>query len=403
MIITNDPVIKKKWGLSHIDAYRAWALSKGNRRIVVAVIDTGMDLHHEDLKGNLWTNSGETGKDIWGKDKRTNKIDDDKNGYADDVHGWNFVHKNHDLKDRHGHGTHIAGIIGAVGNNGKGVSGVAPRVRLMTIKYYENNFPTDHLKNTINAIRYAVKMKADIINYSGGGLSFSKEEREVIRQAREQGILFVAAAGNETSNTDKAHYYPASYNLSNIISVTAIDDQGNMVSSSNWGVHNVDVAAPGKNILSTLPLNGYGYMTGTSQATAYVSGAAALIMDRKQYKKAIKVKKHILNTGDIMDSLHGRIRTAKRLNLFKSLALSDRDESLVGQTVLLNAMGPREDSGNGMQNRQNLSYLHKVFVRGNLPALVPSLRRGGNSLSGPGVHSGGQATGRSTTPQKNDL
>ena len=385
MLITNDPAIKKKWGLNHIDAYRAWALSKGNRHIVVAVIDTGIDLHHEDLKENLWVNPGETGWDALGRNKRTNKIDDDQNGYVDDVHGWNFVQKNHQLMDNHGHGTHIAGIIGAVGNNGKGVSGVAPRVQLMTLKYYDNNVVTDYLRNTVDAIHYAVKMKADIINYSGGGLSFSQAEREAIHKAKEQGILFVAAAGNEASNADEAHYYPASYNLPNIVSVTAIDDKGNMVSSSNWGINNVDVAAPGRAILSTLPSNAYGYMTGTSQATAYVSGAAALIMDRKQYTEALKVKKHILQTGDIIDSLHGRIRTAKKLNLFKALALSDKDESLLGRTVLLNDVNQNARKINRTQSDRNLSYLHKLFAKeGGLPTLKPALGSGkkGDKLEG---------------------
>ena len=373
---TNDPSIQKKWGLSQIDAHRAWSLSKGSHGVVVAVIDTGADLRHEDLKQNLWINPGEKGLDSLGRDKKTNGVDDDKNGYIDDVYGWNFVHYNGDVKDHHGHGTHIAGIIGAVRNNGKGISGVAPNIQLMILKYYESGVPTDHLKNTVRAIHYAIEMGADIINYSGGGMSFSQEEREAILKAQRRGILFVAAAGNESSDADdaKSHYYPASYNLSNIISVAAIDSNEKMVSSSNWGVRNVDVAAPGRKILSTLPLNSYGYMTGTSQATAYVSGAAALIMDRKKYKQAIKVKKHILSTGDPIQSLYGRVKTAKRLNLFKALALSDRDESLGGGSVLLNA--PKKNSI--YKSERSLSFLNKLFVNG---VSLPTTLNGATSES----------------------
>lgn len=327
----NDPAIKEAWGLKKSDAARAWSLSKGSKDIVVAVIDTGIDVNHEDLKKNLWNNPGETGKDALGRDKSTNGIDDDNNGFIDDVHGWNFVSNNNDLTDNHGHGTHIAGIIGAEAGNGKGISGIAPEVSIMSLKYFDPKVSgTDNLRNTIKAILYAVKNGAHIINYSGGGVDFSKEEKEAIQIAEKKGILFIAAAGNERTNSDKNHYYPADYGLSNIISVTAIDPSTEVLSSSNYGTTTVDIAAPGQNILSTLPGNSYGLMTGTSQATAFVSGAAAIVMAHKHSFNVADIKKYILSTGDAQASLLSKTRTSRKLNLYKALTILDQGVSANG-------------------------------------------------------------------------
>lgn len=327
----NDPAISQAWGLKKSDAARAWSISHGSKDVIVAVIDTGIDVAHEDLKNNLWRNPGETGIDSKGRNKATNGIDDDGNGFIDDVHGWNFVSSNHKLDDNHGHGTHIAGIIGAEAGNGKGITGIAPQVSLMILKYYDPKVPgTDNLKNTIESIRYAVKMGAHIINYSGGGTEYSQEEFEAVKQAQDKGILFVAAAGNERSNSDFHHYYPADYKLKNIISVTAIDPSTQVLSSSNYGVETVDIAAPGQNILSCLPKNTYGYMTGTSQATAFVSGAAALVMAHKQTFDPDWVKKYILSTGDAQSQLASKTRTSRQLNLYKALTILDQGVSATG-------------------------------------------------------------------------
>ena len=328
----NDPAIKQAWGLKKSDAARAWAVSQGNKDTLVAVIDTGIDENHEDLKGNLWTNPGESGKDSRGKDKASNGVDDDQNGYIDDVHGWNFVSNNNRLTDNHGHGTHIAGIIGAQAGNGRGISGISPNVSLMILKYFDPKVPnTDNLKNTVSAIRYAVKMGAHIINYSGGGVEYSQDEFEAVQLAEKKGVLFVAAAGNERSNSDQNHYYPADYGLKNIVSVTAIDPTTEVLASSNFGVLTVDIAAPGQNILSCLPNNSYGLMTGTSQATAFVSGAAALIMSHKnQYYQAHEVKNYILSTGDTASTLIAKTKTSRQLNLFKSLTILGAETGFSG-------------------------------------------------------------------------
>ena len=310
-IIMNDPLMHEKWDLKKTNTPSAWRFSKGSRNIVVAVIDTGIDINHPDLKNNIWRNPGEI---------PDNNKDDDNNGFVDDIHGWNFAGDNNKVYDTHGHGTHIAGIIGAEGGNGIGLSGVAPRVSLMALKYYS---PTDNgknnLNNTIKAIQYAVDNGAHIINYSGGGLEKNKEEKEVIRKAEKKSILFVAAAGNEKSNTDKKGYYPANYQLSNILPVTATDPSDHILKSSNWGKKTVHKSAPGIDILSTIPGAKYGRMTGTSQATAVATGAAVLIMDYYKNKTARFIIKHLKMTGDIKESLQGKTSQRRRLNIFKAL------------------------------------------------------------------------------------
>lgn len=334
-VILKDPALSEAWGLTMTDAQKAWKVSKGSRDIIVAVIDTGIDVNHPDLTNNLWVNPGETGRDRKGLDKASNGVDDDKNGFVDDVHGWNFVHRSNNLKDTHGHGTHIAGIIGAEGGNGVGISGVAPRVSIMVLKYYDpESRSADNLKNTVRAIDYAVKMNAHIINYSGGGLSPAIEEKQAIERAMKKGILFVAAAGNEKSNSDIQKYYPADYGLPNIVSVTAIDKKKHVLPSSNWGVSTVHIAAPGNNILSTLPNGQYGHMTGTSQATAFVSGVAALLMaNNSEMKKADRIIKYLTQTGDTDENLIGKTMYRKRLNTYKALALQDLDLNLAGSKV----------------------------------------------------------------------
>jgi subtilisin family serine protease len=333
--VFDDPAISALWDLHKTDAAKAWKVSQGSRQIIVAIIDTGADINHEDLKNNIWTNPGETGLDKNGKDKATNDFDDDGNGFKDDIHGWNFVANNAKLIDLHGHGTHIAGIIGASGGNSKCRVGLAPKVSMMILKYYEPKTPTDNLRNTIAAIRYATKMKVIlsekskdiglIINYSGGGLEYSDDERQAVDAARKEGILFIAAAGNEKSNSDRLKYYPADYGLANIISVTAIDPNTEVLKSSNYGVETVDIAAPGQQIRSTLPGNACGFMTGTSQATAVVTGAAAVVMAHKGNYVAEDVKKYLLSTGDSQLSLINKTGTSRKLNLLKALTVVEND------------------------------------------------------------------------------
>lgn len=367
-VILNDPAISQAWGIKKSNAIKAWEVSKGKRDIVVAIIDTGADVNHEDLSGNIWTNPGESGLDSKGRDKSNNGIDDDGNGFTDDVHGWNFVSNNKDLTDNHGHGSHIAGIVGAEAGNKKGIAGISPEVSMMVLKYYDPKVAnTDNLKNTVSAIRYAVKMKANIINYSGGGTEYSQDEKDAIAEAQKQGILFVAAAGNERSNSDKNKYYPADYGLSNIISVTAIDPSTEVLASSNYGTETVDIAAPGQNILSTLPGNNYGYMTGTSQATAFVTGAAVLVMARREQYQAEDVKKYILATGESETSLLAKCRTSKQLNLFKAVTILDSGVGLSGiiaaNGVNMKTFAADPNSANSPEAARSISGFGKALMQ----------------------------------------
>ncbi|AHI05472.1 serine protease [Bdellovibrio bacteriovorus W] len=241
--------------------------------IVIAIIDTGADTSHPFIKDHLW--SAPKNK-IFGK------------GSAHDIHGWNFSSDSEDISDEHGHGTHIAGII--LQNAG------SAKIKLMVLKYYDPSQSGEkNLLNTVKAIQYATKMKADIINYSGGGDSRSYLEEAAIQEAERQGIIFIAAAGNEGRNNDEFGYYPAGYKLSNIISVAAMDENENLLDVSNYGKSSVDIVAPGKQIFSSLPQKKFGYMTGTSQATAWVTGLVAQIMYSEGKKVAPpEVKKQLM-------------------------------------------------------------------------------------------------------------
>ena len=344
--------VEKQWSLKDIDILNAWRETKGRRDIVVAVIDTGIYIDHPCLKRNLWKNK----KEIPG-----NKKDDDGNGFVDDVYGWNFVSNNGDIQDRHGHGTHIAGIIAATGKTAASpdcwMIGVAPNVTLMTLKYYDPKNHGNNVKNTIKSIEYAVQNGADIINYSGGGPGFNRKEQAAIAKAADKGIIFVSASGNESSEIgEKERYYPASYNLPNIISLNSKDDTHQILSSSNWikmdwrkkdDIYNQ--TAPGKNIISTLPprryLSGfftnlmrsiasspprneiYGYMTGTSQATAVASGVAALVKSRYPHWKVAQIIKQVNNTGYGSETQEIKKKTnqGKKLNAYEAIIMRDQN------------------------------------------------------------------------------
>lgn len=293
-----DSAMMREWGLASIgffDVFTPFAKPlKGathctNKEVVVAVIDTGIDYTHPELKNNLWTNRGESGfwappKELaekgyaWNcRDKSCNGIDDDGNGYIDDVIGWDFVHDVPLPFDTHGHGTHISGIVAGSAGNGMGLQAGCPTVSLMALKYYDNGGAGyNNLANTVRAIEYAISNGAQIINYSGGGADPASSERVAVAQAQRKGVLFIAAAGNDGRNNDRRPYYPASYPLDNIIGVASVNKYERLLPSSNFG-KTVHVAAPGLMILSTLPGAKFGTMSGTSQATAFVTGAAAFL------------------------------------------------------------------------------------------------------------------------------
>lgn len=260
-----DPMYGILWGLHNfgqtigtnsglhgadINAPEAWEVTKGAEEVTIAIIDTGIAYSHPDLAANMWINPGE---DPWSdpNDPTTgNRIDDDGNGRVDDWRGWDFVDDDNDSMDFHGHGTHVAGTIAAVGNNGRGISGVMWRAKLMPLRFL-NLQGIGTVSDAISAIRYATQKGARIINASWGMGSFSRSLLHALRSCQKEGVLVVAAAGNNAANTDDHPFYPASYDLPNIISVAATDRQDSLASFSNWGPSTVDVAAPGVSIYST--------------------------------------------------------------------------------------------------------------------------------------------------------
>jgi subtilisin family serine protease len=292
-----DTAIARDWALNFIGFFEVFTSTLKPRKagieacsneVVVAVIDTGIDYTHPELANSVWINWGEAGpweppaslKNLTTcRDKSCNGIDDDGNGFVDDIAGWDFVHDVPLPYDTHGHGTHIAGIIAGAAANGSSV-GVCPNVTIMPLKYYDNSGAGyNNLANTVRAIQYAVRNGAHIINYSGGGADPAASERAAVEEANRRGVLFVAAAGNDGHDNRFAPYYPASYGVENIVSVASVNREGKLLPSSNYG-RTVQLAAPGLGILSTLPEGKFGTMSGTSQATAFVTGAAALLLSQ---------------------------------------------------------------------------------------------------------------------------
>ncbi len=323
------------WGLESIRANKNLNQSQQQKEIIVAVIDTGVDKNHEYLKEALWKNLGEVGKDHLGRDKETNGIDDDQNGFVDDFQGWNFTESNNDITDYHGHGTHIAGIISGRHPQNQIRTSLTTQTKLMVLKYYDpSKASVENLRNTIKAIHYAVKMGAHIINYSSGGIEPSRLEQKAIEWANRKNVLFVTAAGNEASNLDEKGYYPADYDLPNILSVTAHDRRYRVLSSSNYGAKTVDIAAPGENILSCLPGSKYGLMTGTSQATAFVSGLAALILAKySRYLAPFETKHYILESLKREKALMGKTKTEGRIEVLRALSMRGSSADSSGRGI----------------------------------------------------------------------
>ena len=297
----------RNWGLeskvlkSGIDIRDAWKITKGDHKIIVAVIDTGVDATHPDLKTNIWHKPGS------------------------DEYGYDFVNNKKNPVDNFGHGTHIAGIIGATAKANESVIGVAPQVSIMSLKYVnDDRGQSDTVQNTVRAIDYAIANGARIINYSNGGQGQIPAEREAIKRAEAHGILFVAAAGNDDQDTDKSGsgYYPADYGLSNIISVAATNMRNQITSFSNWGKISVHVAAPGEQIWSTKPGGKYGYLSGTSQATAFVSGLAALLLSKRPNLRPDELKKIIMESSDKIEGHDRQIASQGRINAYKALKLA---------------------------------------------------------------------------------
>ncbi|HLM58163.1 MAG TPA: S8 family serine peptidase [Pyrinomonadaceae bacterium] len=321
----NDPLLSEQWGLvntgqregaqgADIGALAAWSKSRGSDDVVVAVLDSGVDYRHEDLQANMW--------------RRPDYLDlyvDDELGTIDDYDGFSAVDSDRDPMDENGHGTHCAGIVGAEGDNLLGVVGVNWQVRIMPLKFMgKGGFGTT--KDAIEAINYVIQRKRDgvnvrVISASWGSRQRSKALEDVIRRAGEEGVLFVAAAGNDGANADRLPHYPSSYKLPNVLSVAALDRRDRLASFSNYGAKNVHVAAPGKEILSTWPGNAYQEHSGTSMATPFVSGVAALVLSRESNLSVRELRDRLTDTADKLDVLQGKVSSGGRVNAARALGV----------------------------------------------------------------------------------
>ncbi len=318
--VPNDASFPLQWSLqntgqqngtpgSDIHVVPAWHQTTGSSSVVIAIIDTGMDMAHPDLAANLYTNPGEV---------PGNGQDDDGNGLVDDVHGFDFANFDGDPTDDNGHGTHVAGTIGAVGNNAIGIAGVAWRVQLLPLKFLDGS-GSGTTSDAVDAIDYAVEAGATAINASWGGPQEALSLRFAIAGANDAGVLFVAAAGNTASNNDAFPNFPSGFELPNVISVGSSARSDERSGFSNYGPTSVDLFAPGTQILSTLPNKAYGLASGTSMATPHVVGALALLKSRFPTMRAPTMKAITLAATDRVAALAGLSVTGGRLNVVRML------------------------------------------------------------------------------------
>lgn len=322
--VPNDELYSKLWGMKNtgqsdskqegtagfdIGAEQAWDMTTGNKDIVVAIIDTGIKYDHPDLAPNMWVNEAEK--------NGAAGVDDDGNGYVDDIYGYNFVSNTGDPMDDHGHGSHCAGTIGGKGNDGAGVVGVNWDTRMMAVKFLSAD-GSGTLEGAVNSIAYATKMGAKILSNSWGGGGFSQELKDVIDASNAAGTVFVAAAGNSSANNDTANAYPASYDVPNIIAVSAIDNRGALAVFSSYGKRKVHVGAPGVNILS-VTTKGHESWSGTSMATPHVSGIAALLWGHETNLSHLQVKERILTTVVRIPGLKNKVSTGGLANAWTAL------------------------------------------------------------------------------------
>jgi subtilisin family serine protease len=321
--VPNDTFFNLQWGLNNtgqtingvtgvpdadIDAPEGWDVSTGDPNFVVAMIDTGTQWSHPDLSANIWTNPGE----IPG-----NGIDDDGNGFVDDVRGWDFLDNDNNPDDGDGHGTHTAGTVGAQGNNGIGVAGVNWACKLMPLRFIGPFGGTTSA--AISCLQYAVANGAKVSNNSWGGGGFSQGLFDAISNAGQKGHIFVAAAGNNGSNNDSSPFYPASYALDNIIAVAATTNTDGKASFSNYGATTVDLGAPGVDIASTYSGSQYVYLSGTSMASPHVAGVVAMVYARNPGFTYQQVRNQVLSTVRPIPALAGITVTGGVVNLAAAL------------------------------------------------------------------------------------
>jgi large repetitive protein len=364
LVVPNDTRFGELWGLNNtgqpvngvhgtadadIDAPEAWDVTTGSSNVVVAVVDSGVDRSHPDLAANIWTNAGEV---------PGNGVDDDGNGFIDDVHGWDFVDNDNDpnAEDDISHGTHVSGTIAAVGNNSVGVTGVMWTAQIMPVRFIDA-MGEGGLAEEVMAIQYAIDNGAKIINASFGGAGFSLTEYNEIAAANAAGLLLVAAAGNEKANNDAIPSYPASYDVShvvqgishpglpNIIAVAATTQTDALASFSNYGITSVHLGAPGTNILSTvnMPTVGYAFYQGTSMATPHVTGVAGLVASVDPSLTPAEIRRAIVNSVDKKSLLASKVLSGGRLNAFGAVQYPTGADLEVTQVVVPKPVPPGDD------------------------------------------------------------
>lgn len=324
--VPNDAMYGQLWGMKNagqkdsdgqvgiagvdIDAEAAWDITTGNKKTLIAVIDTGVDYNHPDIKANIWTNAVEAAGTVG--------VDDDNNGVIDDIHGYNAITNSGDPMDDHGHGTHCAGTIGGSGNDGVGVVGVNWDAAIMGVKFLDAE-GSGSLEDAVKAIAYANKMGAKVMSNSWGGGGFSQALFDIIDQTDKSGNLFIAAAGNDYSNNDNSPAYPASYQINNVVSVAAVDNKGIKAGFSNYGKKTVHLGAPGVNILSATG-GAYDSWSGTSMATPHVSGVAALVWGNEEGLTAADVKARLITTARPIAGLRGKTISGAMVNAYNAVS-----------------------------------------------------------------------------------
>ncbi len=331
----NDPRLSEQYYLGQVKAFDGWKLLDTSKKIILAVVDTGVEYEHEDLFENIYYNEGEIGLDENGNDKRFNGIDDDGNGYVDDWRGWDFYSDgDNDASPGHFHGTHVAGICGAIINNSIGIAGTAPNVKIMAIKTAPDSQFATTIVNGYQGILYAAAMGADVINCSWGSTAYSVSEAEIIDKALSFGSIIVAAAGNDNRNT--AHF-PASHK--GVISVAAVDSNDRAAWFTSYH-RTVDVSAPGVGILSTVPLSSYQSTNGTSMASPIAAAIAAMMKSKFPTKSNIQIAELLKVSADNIDSLNpfyaGRIGKG-RVNALNALTIENAN------SIVLNSYNISEE------------------------------------------------------------
>ncbi len=345
--VPNDTLLHFQYYLSQIKVFSAWDLIETDSSITIGVVDTGLDFDHEDLKDKIWTNPGETGIDADGKDKSSNGKDDDGNGYIDDWRGWDFVSSSYPEGDNdpspgHVHGTHVSGICAASADNVRGIAGVSPAAKILTVKVGADNPFSTNVEHSYEGVLYAALLGADIINCSWGNSSRSESEMEMLEAATEAGSLIIAAAGNDGQ---EVAFFPAAHE--DVLSVSAVNFDDEKAGFSNFD-YTVDIAAPGVDIFSTIPGNGYDYLSGTSMAAPVVAGTAALVRQKFPDYSPLQTREWVKASSDNIDSANpyllgkmgkGRVNVYKALKdtTYKSIVLLDYNVSGENDDGILDA------------------------------------------------------------------